>query len=300
LEVEFTKPLRVGDGTQSSDYKIQQWFYTWTHEGESTQKRELENLSVRTVTLSEDRKKAFLEIDGMKEVHVLYVELQATFLSSTNDPLWSNEGWYTLNKIPDEAGIVSPYKFKKINNKLTPPELDEGWQSLFDGNSTQQWQQMKGSNWTVQNGHFTANGGSDLLATESSYDNFELEYEWKIEPGAEGGILFNIPNSKSVEEIIATSPRMQIMDDASEEAKTVHTHKTGALYDIQQPKYVVTKAANEYNLGRLVVKGNRVEHWVNGIKVLTYSIENQSDNAKIGLYSVRGKIQIRNVRIREL
>ena len=143
LEVEFTKPLRVGDGTRPSDYKVQQWYYTWTHEGESQQKRSLENLNVRSVTLSEDRKKVFLELQRMKKEHVLYVQLQPTFLSENNEQLWSNEGWYTLNEFPDEAGEVKPYPHLARINELTPPEKEAGWTQLFDGRSSKGWNQHR-------------------------------------------------------------------------------------------------------------------------------------------------------------
>ena len=168
LEVEFTKPLRVGDGTDPSDYNVQQWYYTWTHEGESQQKRSLENLNILSVTLSDDRKKAFLELDGMKKEHVLYVQLQPTFLSENNEQLWSNEGWYTLNEFPDEAGEVKPYPYVARINELTPPEKEAGWARLFDGRSSKGWKNIgMASRWQAVNGHLKASGGSAMLATES-------------------------------------------------------------------------------------------------------------------------------------
>ncbi|MDA0196661.1 MAG: DUF1080 domain-containing protein [Bacteroidetes bacterium] len=317
LEVEFTKPLRVGDGTQPSDYKVQQWYYLWTDEGESQQKRELENLPIRSVSLSPDRTKAFLELSGMKKEHVLYVQLQPAFLSNDNDQLWSNEGWYTLNKFPDEAGTVNPYPRSKVNT-LSLEEAKDGWVSLFDGKSFGDWEN-NASGWSVSGGHLIGKVNSTLLASTKEYDNFELELEWKLETGSEGGILFNIPASSEVNEVLSLSPRMQLIDDGLEEAKTIHTHKSGANYDLQAPKYLVTNAVNEYNYARLVVNNQKVEHWVNGIKVVEYELDNdewktalqqstysiyegygQASKGGIGLYSKNGTISIRNVRLREL
>jgi hypothetical protein len=65
---------------------------------------------------------------------------------------------------------------------------------------------------------------------------------------------------------------MQLADDTTEDAKKIYTHKSGANYDILQPKYVVTNCVNEYNLARLVVKGNNVEQWLNGIMVTKYEL----------------------------
>jgi cytochrome c len=319
LEVEFTKPLRIGDGTKPSDYKIQQWYYTWTHEGESTQKRDLENLPVKSVTLSEDRKKVFLELPEMKEEHVLYVQLQPTFLSSDNEQLWSNEGWYTMNRIPNEKGDISPYPYPKAANKLTPPEQKDGWTLLFDGKSTNSWKTLGSASWKVDNGHIHANGGSSLFVSDLSYDNFVLEVEWKLDSGAEGGILYNVPNTTDIDKISSVSPRMQLTDDSTEDAKNVHTHKSGANYDIMSPKYVTTNPVNEYNLARLIVNGNQVEHWINGVIVTEYELGGnkwkedlkisryannadygKADEGKIALFSKNGNIWIRNVRVKKL
>ena len=140
-----------------------------------------------------------------------------------------------------------------------------------------------------------------------------------METGSEGGILFNIPGSSDVNEALSLSPRMQLIDDGLEEAKTIHTHKSGANYDLQAPKYLVTNAVNEYNYARLVVNNQKVEHWVNGIKVVEYEFGNdqwktalqqstystyegygQASKGGIGLYSKNGTISIRNMRLREL
>ncbi len=318
LEIEFTKPLRIGDGTEPSDYKIQQWYYTWTHEGESTQKRALENLPVKSVTLSEDHKKVFLELQGMKQEHVLYVQLQPTFLSSDNDQLWSNEGWYTLNCFPDEQGKVS-HPYPTVANKLSPAEQKEGWNLLFDGASTEDWKSVGRAGWKIDSGQIHANGNPSLIVTDDTYDNFELELEWKVDSGAEGGILFNVPETDNMDKIRSVTPRMQLTDDTTENAKNVHTHKSGANYDIQQPKYVVANPINQYNLARLVVKGNQVEHWVNGVKVTEYELTGdkwkedveasnyannadygKADKGKIALFSENGNIWIRNVRIKKI
>jgi cytochrome c len=321
LEVEFTKPLRLGDGTQSSDYKVQQWHYYWTHEGESQEKRDLENLSVQSVSLSDDRTKVFLELSGMKKEHVLYVQLQPTFLSSENDQLWSNEGWYTLNEFPDVEGTVNPSQFSAKLNQITPPEIREGWQMLFDGKTKAGWRSLPQSNWSVNNGTLVGDGTDDggIFLTQRSYDNFELELQWKVAPEAEGGVIFNIPDHIEGKNALSIAPRFQLIDDGTEEARAIHTHKSGANYDIEPPAYVVTNPPNQYNELRLVMNHGQVEHWINGIKVLSYQLNSDEWNHKvqasgyagvndygkvtrglIGLYAGKGQIWVRNIRIREL
>ncbi len=317
LEVEFTKPLRAGVGTQTEDYKVQQWYYTWTEEGESQQKRELENLIITSVSISQDRKKVFLELPGIKEEHVLYVQLQPMFLSEENEQLWTNEGWYTLNKKPDESGIVNPYPHDRVANQLSPAEIEDGWNLLFEGESSENWKTSSAESWKVSSGNMQSDKNGSLTTIETGSTNYELEFEWKISPGTSGGILFHIPSEVNNDDMLAVSPRYQIIDDATEEAKNIHTRKSGANFDMQAPLHVVTNPTNEYNFGRLVVRDDYVEQWVNGVLVTSYTIgseewnnglsssaysgsyaQNRSDG--IALYNEKGEISFRNIKIRAL
>ncbi len=68
MEIEFTEPLRAGDGVSPDDYKIQQfWYETADDAPEGGIKNDIENLTVSSVSLSADRKSVFLEIEGMKK-----------------------------------------------------------------------------------------------------------------------------------------------------------------------------------------------------------------------------------------
>ena len=322
IEIEFTKPLRVGDGTDPADYRLQQWYYTWAGEGNSQQKRDLENLNVRSVSLSSDRKKVFLELRGMKAAHVIYVQLQAPFLSENNEQLWSNEGWYTLNLIPDEKEKVNPYPFPSKDNSLSPDEKAQGWELLFDGKSLADWQtsgKEAGAGWAISKGEISGKGPDALLMTAREFDNYELELEWRLDSGAEGGILIHTPADADLKKALAVAPRMQIIDQHHETAKTIKTQQSGANYDVQAPKHRVSKPIGEYNHTRLVVHDGHVEHWINGIKAIEYQLgseawkrslagtiyENQPEYGKarsghIVLLNIGGKICFKNIRIRQL
>ncbi|GAA4425458.1 hypothetical protein GCM10023188_06420 [Pontibacter saemangeumensis] len=104
IEIEFTEPLKAGVGTKASDYTIKQWWYKPTAEYGGPKLDETD-LDIRKITLSADRKKAFLELGGMKPRHMVYIRLNnKTFTSSTGQNLWSTEAWYTMNNIPTASG----------------------------------------------------------------------------------------------------------------------------------------------------------------------------------------------------
>src|SRR5437868_873800 len=83
-------------------------------------------------------------------------------------------------------------------NTLTPREKSEGWHLLFDGQSTNGWhvfQQSSATGWTIENGCLTRiPGGSDLL-TNANFDNFVLDLDWKVQPGANSGIMCRVDES---------------------------------------------------------------------------------------------------------
>ena len=100
FEVEFTEPIKSAEKIAASDFFIQQWWYLPTAKYGGP-KKDLEKLKVTRVTVSNDRKKVYLEIEGLKKEHVIYLRLPEHLQSASGQRLWSSEAWYTLNNIPE-------------------------------------------------------------------------------------------------------------------------------------------------------------------------------------------------------
>jgi hypothetical protein len=75
---------------------------------------------------------------------------------------------------------------------------------------------------------------------------------------------------------------MQVLDDERhpDARMGIAGNRTaGALYDLIAPgNNKALKPVGEFNQARLVVKGNHIEHWLNGVKVLEF--ERGSDALK--------------------
>lgn len=209
---------------------------------------------------------------------------------------------------------------------FTPPS----WTVLFDGKTIKGWHsyQKKGvSGWFVENGTLTANGlGGDLL-TDKEYKNFELVFEFKIPAGSNSGVLFKVIESEKIESTYMTGPEYQIIDDKhyvdgeGKPYKLNAVQLSGANYDLHAPAdQSVVKPVGVWNNGRLVVRNNHVEHYLNDRKVVDYvygskpwrDLVRQSkfarlpyaiphDKGRIALQSHNPKHRIwfRNIRIRE-
>jgi hypothetical protein len=107
MEIEFTSPAGAGAAT-AANYKIQQWNYT-PQAGYGLGKGTIGNLSAKTATLSDDKLKVTLEIDGMKVKNVVYFKL-SNITSATNEALAGTEAWYTQNAFGPGTPVVVDVK----------------------------------------------------------------------------------------------------------------------------------------------------------------------------------------------
>ena len=100
FEIELTEPMHENYKISPGDVRIEQWRYEGTS-GYGGPKLDLKKLKIKKALVSKDRKRIDLEIEGLKEQHVVYFMLPETLQSERGESLWSSEAWYTLNNIPN-------------------------------------------------------------------------------------------------------------------------------------------------------------------------------------------------------
>jgi hypothetical protein len=163
--------------------------------------------------------------------------------------------------------------------RLSDQQIADGWKLLFDGKTLNGWRFFKNrenDSWEVIDGTLhckpfdLASRRSDILTVEQ-YDNFELAFEWKISAQGNSGVMFRITEEFS--EPYFSGPEYQIMDDVGYPGESKEVHHTGANYDIHAPVNASVKPVGEWNATRLIVNGNHVEHWLNGVPVVTYELQ---------------------------
>ncbi len=145
---------------------------------------------------------------------------------------------------------------------------------LFDGKSTNgwhTWQQKEVKGWHVMHGELMTHGGNGDLISDNEYGDFELTFEFKVAPKGNSGLIYKVLETPDAKSSYMSGPEYQIIDDQNYPSKIKDSQKTGANYDMQAPSNLnAVKPAGEWNKGRILVKDNHVEHWLNGIKVVEY------------------------------
>jgi len=171
-------------------------------------------------------------------------------------------------------------------NELTSAERKEGWKLLFDGKQITGWRSFKKTampekGWEVAEGciHKIPKGGGGDIITDATFENFDLRWEWKVALGANSGLKYFI----SEERKSALGHEYQLIDDERHpDAKLAEGKRVSAsFYDVLKPNGAKPKPAGEWNSSRLLVKGNHVEHWLNGDKVLEYELGSEELKAAV-------------------
>ena len=163
---------------------------------------------------------------------------------------------------------------------LSDQEKSEGWQLLFDGQTTNGWhtygKSAAGSAWRVENGtlHFDpavrqtdASQGGDIVTNEE-FDNFHLSLEWRVSPNGNSGIIFYVQeDTAKYKNTYNTGPEMQVLDNAGHPDAKIIKHRAGDLYDLITAKETV-KPAGEWNHAEIRSDRGKLQFFLNGEQVL--------------------------------
>jgi hypothetical protein len=217
------------------------------------------------------------------------------------------------------VGLARGAGDEQAPNTLTASERRAGWALLFDGTSMQGWDDPRrkvppGDAWTIEDACLKANARPRItedLFTTDKYEDFELVFDWRISRGGNSGVKYRIqdhwfvtakdPGSgtdtfeQRVEQSFQVRRRLekgqdyvigfeyQITDDGmNRDARNHLTHTAGALYDVVAPSTHATRPVGEFNHSRILVRGNRVEHWMNGVKVVDAALDSAQALQAIG------------------
>lgn len=244
--------------------------------------------------------------------------------------------WRNLRIRTDVTEPTPPEGFfvrNMIPNQLDPAEEDLGWRLLWDGQTTNGWRgaasdAFPAQAWTIENGELIVLGqGSDDLTSRDRFTAFELQLEFFLPEGANSGIKYFATEHEGSHNQ-ATGLEYQLLDDAAHpdgEAGVAGNRTLASLYDmIPSWKKVanreVPRDAGSWCHARIVVTPDlKVEHWLNGFKVVAYEKDSPLYDALVGRSKYAGiegfaqvtdtaitlqdhgdEVRFRSIKIREL
>ncbi len=204
-------------------------------------------------------------------------------------------------------------------------EINEG-KLLFNGKNLDGWRFYKdkeNNSWEVAaDGSlhckpFDGNEKRANLITTDQYENFELNWEWKISAQGNSGVMFRV--TEEFDEPYLSGPEYQMLDDIGYPGKVEDIHKTGSDYDMYIRSSVQTPSVGEWNTSKIIVNGNHVEYWLNNSKTVEYELGSEdwqkrkaaskwneavgygaAKKGHICLQDHGGEIWFRNLRIKQL
>ena len=171
-------------------------------------------------------------------------------------------------------------------NTLTDTEKAAGWKLLFDGQSLAGWrvygsQAKPGDGWKAEDGvlkKLKGVRGGDII-TEQKFGDCELSWEWRIDVGGNNGVKYLVTEERKS----APGHEYQMIDDDGHpDGKLGPKRQTASFYEVLPPAAdKPMKKPGEWNQSRIVIKGQLVEHWLNGAKVLEYTLASAEVKAGI-------------------
>ncbi|RFU85770.1 DUF1080 domain-containing protein [Streptomyces triticagri] len=182
------------------------------------------------------------------------------------------------------------------------PEQD--YTPIFDGTSTEGWQQAGPGSFTLEDGTLTSEGGMGLFWYEAQeFESYSLKLDWRMEGDDNSGIFIGFPASDDPWSAVDNGYEIQI-DATDTEDKT-----TGSVYGFQSADIEKRDAAlnppGEWNTYELRVEGERLRIYLNGVLINDFTNTDPArslEQGHIGIqnHGAEDQVSFRDIRVKEL
>ena len=202
-------------------------------------------------------------------------------------------------------------------NTLSDAEKSDGWKLLWDGKTLEGWVGVKNKfkappskGWVIKDGTLTMRpikgispegnwfplppedqklGDGGDIVTVGKYKDFAFKFDFRLTKYANSGVKYFYDENQNK----ASCEEYQILENGHPDSTKGKdgNRKSASLYDIFPANAdEILKAPGEWNSGMIVSKGSKVEHWLNGVKVLEYDRATKAfkDGVKASKYAAWG------------
>jgi hypothetical protein len=214
----------------------------------------------------------------------------------------------------------------KESNVLSSEEKADGWKLLFDGKTLNNWHVYnKGqiaSEWSVMNGEIFCNPDSPDrqgdLVTDSEYENYDLQLDWKLSDKGNSGIFINVVEADTLIAAWVSGPEYQLLDVNHKDFK-IPTKRSGCLYSLSNQLNEVKMAPGQWNHTRIVQNNGKVQFYLNDVLTAEmnflspawselvknsgfarYPLFGKATKGKIALQDWASGVSFKNIKIKEI
>ena len=204
-------------------------------------------------------------------------------------------------------------------DELADAEKSDGFLSIFDGKALDGWQGAI-EHWAAEDGRLIyrslkpARSSKDLLdlklMTTKEYAAFVLRFEFKLDKAANNGVAVRAPLDGDPAFV---AMEIQVIDTPNwKNLKPWQAH--GSIYGVVAAKTGHLKPAGEWNSEEVLCQGRRVKVTLNDVVIVDANLDElgdktldgaehpglKRDKGYVGLLGHTGRVEFRNLRIKEL
>jgi len=199
-----------------------------------------------------------------------------------------------------------------MGDDATQTAIEPTHHALLNGVDLAGWDAVGGAadeSWSVADGVLTCRlGNGPWLRSAETFGDFNLRLDYRVEPGANGGIYVRVPADGNHHRDNTTLPpagfEVQLLDDSSGKYSNLKDYQHSAsVYDLAGAARIVTKPPGEWNTLEIDCRGNRVRIVHNGAVVVEIDEQRcpllalRETSGYLGLQNHGGGVSFRNIRI---
>jgi hypothetical protein len=187
---------------------------------------------------------------------------------------------------------------------------DEGWTDLLADNDLAQHWTTRG-NWMIDDDGVVTHRPREgergwarfdaYLWAKRTYDDFEIEFEYRVEKGGNSGFYFNVGDKGSP---VEKGIEVQIYDAPDKPDQKPTDHDSGGIIPGIPPTKSAAKPTGEWNRFLITVRGDKVTVKLNGELVnevdMSQKLTDRPKSGYIGFQDHALPLALRKIRLREL
>ncbi len=190
-----------------------------------------------------------------------------------------------LSALAGTALLTGAVSCQGGDNTLTAEEKAEGWQLLFDGKTLDGWRDYNGTEltgpWTVEKGMIEAKGDgnefSGYIVYDQQFENFELQWDWKISKGGNSGMIYHVQEGPEFKYPFVTGPEYQLIDEEhfaemNDGYQLLDWQRCAVDYAMYIPDLEarIMKPAGEWNTSKIIFDNGHATYFLNGKKTVEF------------------------------